>query len=114
MNPGPVPNDGAKWYGLLFDEKLAVAASARAIENGAVEVLNVCPVRGRYGVFGVYVLLRLLREMVDQKVIAAIVCSTLYKNQAMIRALAKAFSRSYEPYDMTPEPRALVFVYGDA
>lgn len=113
LNKGPVPQDGSIWLGINVDGKLAIAVNVRLLNPQLLEVLNLCPVRGRKGVLAVYEALKRIKALIDNGIYAGVICHTLYANRPFIRALARSFDQDWAPAKFYPEPYALVYRYGE-
>ena len=112
LQPTRVPKDGSKWLALTYRSKVAAIANINMLTPGLMVILNVCAVNSRYGILGVYEILRDLRQRVDDGELTGIIGNVLYRNVPFQRALAKAFGDVYKPSEYNPEPYALVYKYG--
>jgi hypothetical protein len=113
LNRGPVPVDGSIWLGLFYNKRLAIAVNVRMISPYLLEVMNVCPVKGRFGVLATYAALKMLRAMVDNPTeVKGLICHVLAANTEFINALAKVFEKEKLAPIRHSSLYALVFVYG--
>jgi hypothetical protein len=111
-----IVDDGTTWRGMMFEGKLAVAFSD-SCANGVWTVHNVCPVRGRYGQIGTYLVMQLYKTMVDSKVALGVCNVVPVNNKPMLRALARIFDPECDTkfFDEGVFPKGLnafVFAYG--
>ena len=112
LNTGPAIQDGSLWFGLNIANKLAIAVNVRQLNPQVLEVMNLCPVKGRNGVLAVYEALNRIKSLVDDGIYTGVICHTFYKNKPFIRALARVFKQSYNTAELEPVPYALVYTYG--
>lgn len=90
LPPGPVPNDGAAWRAVTFDDKI-VLVYGEQWTGKQVLVTNICPAANRYGALAVYALLAFYRQAYAANLITGFVAPVLARNKQMIRALTRVF-----------------------
>lgn len=104
LHPGGIPNDGAQWHGIFFDNRLVCAFADRTVDGNAI-IEHLCPERGRYGVLGMYAALMVYRALMKAGLVRSVSGTVLCDNGPGLALMAKVFGVA------NPKPRAQVFVY---
>lgn len=100
--PKPWHHPALSWFGFAKDGKIALVLAAYVNPDNAIEITDYYPAPTRAGVQAGYVGLKLLKMLVDYKVIPRWFGGVVWRNKSGQRRAERFFSM---------EPRSVVYSY---